>query len=92
MPTAAHALSLRVPQVMKERLNFVSKKMRRSRSSVVIEALERHLDAIQNQSKHSDRSGRFFDVMQFKGAGVALTGGASAEEIDSSIREIRGNE
>jgi predicted transcriptional regulator len=77
---------------MKERLDRMAKTLRRSRSSLMIEALERHLDDIQSQQADQQSKGRFTNIMKFKGAGAAITGGSSSSDIDASIRNFRGDE
>ncbi len=92
MNTTTPTMSLRVPETMKGRLDRMAKTMRRSRSSLVLEALERYLDSIQSEQAVSDTKSRFSNIMKFKGAGISITGGSTAKEIDASIRDFRGDE
>lgn len=92
MKMSTPTLSLRVSATMKERLDRMAKKMRRSRSSLMVEALERHLDEIQQEQAISGIKGRFADILTFKGAGAKVANSRSAEDIDASIREFRGDE
>ena len=92
MNATTPTMSLRVPGTMKERLDRMAKTMRRSRSSLVLEALENHLNDIQSNQAICGTKGRFSDIMKFKGAGISVTGGSTVTEIDASIRDFRGNE
>ena len=88
MPT----LSLRIPGSTKARLHRTAKKMHRSQSSLMLEALESHLDKLQRTQTTSENQGKFTKVLAFKGAGIELTGGQTAQEIDEFVSELRTDE
>lgn len=92
MPATTPPISLRLPETMKERLDRMAKKMHCSRSSLMIEALERHLDDIQQSQTQKTNQGKFSELLKFKGAGVKVSGARNPEEIDASIRDFRGDE
>lgn len=92
MPAATPTVSVRLPESTKTRLERIAKRMRRSRSSLMVEALDRHLDEIQEEYGIADTQGRFAEIMKFKGVGAAIAGPRSVEEIDASTCDFRGDE
>ena len=92
MSNANRVLSVRIPEQTRTRLNHLAKKMRRSRSALIVEALNRHLEELNQEHNTNSAHDRFADIMQYKGIGASLNNGRSAKEIDASIREFRGDD
>lgn len=92
MTTTTPTVSIRVPEPIKSRLDRMAKKMRRSRSSLMIEALDRHLDVMQQEQAVADTQGRFAEILKFKGAGAVVSKPRSVKEIDAAVRDFRGDE
>lgn len=89
MPITTNTSPLHVSHVMNENIRF----KKNAHTSIMINSVENHLDLIQNQVRHlEDNNNRFSDIMKFKRIGVTIMGGSTAEEIDITIREMRGNE
>jgi RHH-type transcriptional regulator, rel operon repressor / antitoxin RelB len=85
-------ISLRLPKDARERLDKVAAKSRRSRSFIIQEALERHLDEIEREQLREPQKGRLSTILGLAGAGTALNGPRSKEEIDAHIRWLRGDD
>jgi RHH-type transcriptional regulator, rel operon repressor / antitoxin RelB len=89
---ATPTISLRLPKDARERLDRVATKSRRSRSYIIQEALERHLDEIEREELDEPKKGRLSTILNLAGAGTALNGPRSKEEIDAHIRWLRRND
>jgi predicted DNA-binding protein len=85
-------ISLRLPAETKDRLERAASLTRRSRSFLVKEALDKHLDAILNEHGARRRTDRLARLLAFKGAGAGVGGGRTAEDIDAQVRAFRGDE
>jgi hypothetical protein len=85
-------LSLRLPNETRARLDRIAEQSRRSRSYIILRALERHLDDVAKEEMPTNRSGFYPSLLKFAGAGAKLSGGRSKEEIDAEIRWLRGDD
>ena len=92
MPTSISPISLRIPETVAHRLNVLAKETKRTRSSLMVEAIEVYLNDYTNQQAPDDLQGRFDDILKFKGAGAAVAKPRSAREIQASIEDLRGDE
>ena len=92
MTDSSSLLSVRLPDDIRSRLDQAAKATRRSRGSIVKDALSRHLDAMSKEDREAERQRVIEKIMSFRGAGVRLYGGRSAEEIDADINAFRGGE
>ncbi len=84
-------LSVRIPDDISSRLDRAAKSTHRSRSFIVKEALDRHLNEI-IQEQGGDGKSRLEKLRALKGAGARRYGPLSAEQINADIREFRGDE
>ena len=85
--------SVRLPATLRHRLADVSERTRRSRSYLMVAALERYLSDVERDESESTPVNRLELMRQYRGLGVKTTGQArSADEIDSLVRELRGDE
>jgi predicted transcriptional regulator len=85
MPT----LSVRLPYDTSLRFDEVVKSTHRSRSYLVNEALDRHVDTILH-AQNGGRKSRLDMLRALKGAEAKHHGARSADVIDADIREFRG--
>lgn len=85
-------LSVRLPEKTRERLDQAATSTRRSRSFLIQEALERHLNEIVTEQGGDARKSRLERLLALAGVGERLAGPQTAEEIDARIREFRGDE
>lgn len=92
MPSASPTISLRLSEETKARLTRAAKLTRRSRSFLVKEALEKHLDAILSEQSAREAESRLARLMAFKGAGARIAGERTAAEIDAQVRAFRGDD
>ena len=84
-------VSVRLPDEIRARLESTAKTLRRSRSFLVQEALDRYLDEV--AGIEADRSAKGITRLRaMAGAGARLVGAQTMEEIDARIREFRGDE
>lgn len=91
MPDSTRTLSVRLPPDLQARLDTVTAKTRKSRSAIVIDALERQLDRIEAHGSDASRE-RFGAVFEAAGEGVRTGQSRSAEDIDAQIRWLRGRD
>lgn len=92
MPVTTPSLSVRLSPEVRQRLEQVASRMKRSRSFLVQEALVRHLDEVETAERVVGRSSRMEKLRALKGAGARAYGPLSAEQIEADIREFRGDE
>jgi RHH-type rel operon transcriptional repressor/antitoxin RelB len=85
-------LSLRLTKEARERLDKAAARSRRSRAYIVQEALERHLDEIEREETPAPKKSRFAAILSLAGAGAALNGPRTKEDIDNDIRWLRGDD
>jgi len=88
---AAPTLTVRLPDATRSLLDRAAKSTHRSRSYLVKEALERHLNDI-TQEQGGKAKSRIAALREIAGVGVRLVGPQTTEEIDARIREFRGDE
>lgn len=91
MPESNRTLSVRLPPGLRERLDTVTAKTRKSRSAIVIDALERQLDQIEAHASNAPRD-RFGAVFASAGEGLRTGQTRTADEIDTQIRWLRGRD
>lgn len=78
---------------MRLRLDEVARLTGRSRSLLVREALERHLDSVVREQERAEaRDSRIAKLLALEGAGRALSGFKTTEQIDAMIRAFRGDD
>lgn len=91
-PEATPTVSIRLTLKAKERLDKATARTRRSRSFLMAEALERHLDEIEREEAQAAPKRRLETLRSLAGAGRPANGPRSAEDIDAHIRWLRGDE
>ena len=91
MKSPSPTLSLRVPTSVRKRLDRASAKMRRSRSWIVLQALEEHLDKVERKEKATPKK-PYSTLLSLAGAGAARNGPRAAEEILAYSRRLRDND
>ena len=89
--SSTSTLSLRLPKDARDRLDKAAAQSRRSRSYIVQEALDRHLDEIVREESQQKPQGLSF-IRSLAGIGAERYGARTKEEIDSHIRWLRDNE
>ncbi len=89
MPTPSPTISIRLPKAARESLDKATKLTRRSRSFLMQEALERHLDTIVREETGGGR--RLTHLLSLAGAGKCAPAPRAADEIDEHIRWLRDN-
>lgn len=77
-------ISLRLPDEVRERLDRLASERKRSRSFLIVEAIERHLA---EQERHADNDGERFAVTRSLLRRTRI--GLDAETIDARIRMAR---
>lgn len=87
--SSSSTLSLRLTKEARERLDKAAIRSRRSRAYIVQEALDRHLDEIEREEAPAPKKSRFATIFSLAGAGAAINGPRSKEEIDNHIRWLR---
>jgi predicted DNA-binding protein len=91
MTESSPTMSLRLPQTARERLDRATAKTRRSRSFLMMRALERHLDEIEREEAQPHARRALSTLLALGGAGAPKAGPRSAKEIDAHIRWLREN-
>lgn len=85
--------TIRLRADLRESLEKAVKLTRRSRSYIIMEALERHLDDLVSEETDGARKpSRLTHLLSLGGAGVGKDHVRSREEIDAHIRWLRDNE
>jgi uncharacterized protein (DUF1778 family) len=85
--------TIRLRADLREPLERAVKLTRRSRSFLIMEALERHLeDVVREQTAEAPRPRRLTHLLSLAGAGVSKHNVRTREEIDAHIRWLRDNE
>ena len=94
MPTPSDVtLSLRVPSELKSRLERASVRTHRSRAYLTIAALQKYLTDVERDEVRTAKPSTYDIAKRYSGVGAKLLGrGRSAAEIDSMIRDQRGDE
>jgi predicted transcriptional regulator len=92
MTASAPTITVRLPDSTRKALDRIAKATRRSRSYLVKEAIERHIDEIALRQAREEPRQRLARLMALAGAGASLSTYKSAEEVDAAIRAIRGDE
>jgi predicted transcriptional regulator len=88
--SSSKMVTARLPEALVEKLDELARKLGRSRSWIVKEALEAYLSPSEKTDAVKTAGPR--DIMSFAGAGVKISNRRSAEEIDAEIRWLRGND
>ena len=83
-------VTARIPEALVEKLDEAARKLGRSRSWIIKEALEAYLSS--SRKPEIAKGGVRGDIMSFAGVGVKNSNRRSAEEIDAEIRWLRGND
>ena len=89
--TATATTTVRLPSAIRAQLEQVARATKRSRSSLMIEAIEAHLEQLQDEARSTAQTPRYASLMKYQGA-AAKTGGRSVAEIDAILRDIRGDD
>ncbi len=92
MSEGSSLLSIRLAEDLRARLDQAAKATRRSRGSIVKDALSRHLDAMILEETADARNARRARILSYAGAGAKLHGGRTAAEIDAATGAFRGDE
>ena len=90
MPAVLPPVSLRLPKATRDKLDKAARATRRSRSFLMQEALERHLDEIVREDATA-RPKRFDVLLSLGGAGQRENAPRSAEDIQAYTNWLRGN-
>jgi hypothetical protein len=86
-------LSLRVPNDLKSRLERASLRTHRSRAYLTIAALKKYLNEVEMEEAKTSSPSNYAIAERYKGIGAKMLGkGRSAIEIDTIIRDLRGDE
>jgi predicted DNA-binding protein len=92
MGAAPPPISLRLPQATREKLDKAAVVLRRSRSFVIQEALERHLDDMIHESGLVADKRRLDTLLSLAGAGGHADHPRSADDVGNYTNWLRGNE
>lgn len=92
MATSPSTITIRLPDSTRKTLDRIAKATRRSRSYLVKEAIERHIDEIALRQAREESRQRLSRLMALAGAGAGISTFKSADEVDAAIREMRGDE
>jgi hypothetical protein len=84
--------SVRLSKATNELLNQAAKKTGKSRSSLIEETLRRRLPLLLQGGEGPSKDERIRRLKALQGVGLRLAGGRSADEIDTFVREFRGDE
>ena len=87
MPSTA-TMTVRLPEQVQIQLEQLAQTTRRTKTSLVLEALEYHLAKTRAPSKHQSP---YEALMRYKGA-AAISGGRSKAEIEAIMHDIRGDD
>ncbi len=85
-------VSIRLPEATKSKLDKATKLSRRSRSFLVLEALNRHLDDVLNEQSHEPKKKNLSLLLSLAKAGASKSNPRTAEEVDTDIRWLRSDE
>lgn len=85
-------VSIRLPEATKSKLDKATKLSRRSRSFLVLEALNRHLDDVLGEQTQNPEQKKFSVLLSLAGAGSKKPNPRTAEEVDAHIRWLRSDE
>ncbi|MGE3244929.1 MAG: ribbon-helix-helix protein, CopG family [Beijerinckiaceae bacterium] len=91
MANSSATISLRLPPEALSRLEKASEKTRRSRSYLMLRALELHLQDIEREESQGGKDARLSTVLGLGGAGADRNAPRSAKDIDAHIRWLRDN-
>jgi predicted transcriptional regulator len=90
--TTSATTTVRLPDPIRSRLEYVARATKRTRSSLMIEALEAHLERLQGEALPAEtQTPRYAGLLKYRGA-AARAGGRSAKEISAILRDIRGDD
>ena len=89
---ASPTISLRLSDEVRERLDSLAARTRRSRSFLMQEALARYLDEIEREQTVPLQRRSLSKVFSMAGAGADARHPRSAEEINKHIRWLRGDD
>ena len=92
MPAASPTISLRLPEEYRIELDSLAKIKRRSRSYLVMEAVEKYLADHRREARPLGEKGHLATLLSLEGKGVRASRPRSKEEIDQHIRWLRDNE
>jgi len=92
MTASPPTLTIRLPDATRRTLDRAAKATRRSRSFLMKEALERHLQDIMREHAPEGSGGRYARIIAMRGAGKNYSTYTSAEDVIRTIREFRGDE
>ena len=84
--------TIRVRADLREPLERAVKLTRRSRSFLIMEALERHLEEIVREQTPEPPKRRLTRLLALAGSGASGDHVRSSEEIDAHMRWLRGDE
>jgi len=84
-------VSLRLPDAIKKELDKIASSTRRSRSSLMLEALEVYLEDRHRRPHKKASAKRYASLLKYQSA-AAKSGGRSAAEIDAILQDIRGDD
>lgn len=82
-------ISIRLPDEDRAKLDRAIKLTRRSRSFLMKEALERHLDDVLREETKTQTARPMSRLLSLEGKGVRASNPRSREEIDQHIRWLR---
>ncbi len=92
MSVSTSPISLRLPQATREKLDRASALMRRSRSFLMQEALERHLDDIIARDAPHEKKRRLGTLLSLGGVGKREQAPRTAAEVQNYTHWLRGND
>lgn len=92
MPAPSPPISLRLPQATREKLDRAATKLHRSRSFLMQEALERHLDAIIREDIPHTSKRHLDTLLSLGGAGKNPDAPRTDLEVQTYTNWLRGDE
>ena len=90
MPDDYPSVSVRLSPELMKALDDLARRQKRSRSAIVKEVLQKHL--LEDYDAPAKRKERLEGLMKFAGIGAELSTYKSAEEVDATIRYLRGDD
>ena len=85
--TSTATMTVRMPEQLQAQLEQLAKSTRRTKTSLVLEALELH---IAQRKMQGQGASPYNALLRYKGA-AAVAGGRSQAEIEAIIDDIRGD-
>lgn len=89
MSALSPTVSIRLPPETRARLDKAVARTRRSRSFLMVSALERHLKDLESEDAPAEAGRRLSTLLSLGGAGVGASRPRDTADIDQHIRWLR---